>query len=54
MNWIASLIGSNYNENQIKKLQPLVDQINTYDEQWMSLTDTEIKAKTREFKLRLA
>jgi preprotein translocase subunit SecA len=46
MNWIAKLIGNNYNESHINKIKPLVAQINQFDEQWMSLTDAEIKAKT--------
>ncbi len=53
MNWIAKLIWNNYNDNQINKLKPLVQAINTYDEQWMSLTDAEVQAKTSEFKSRI-
>jgi preprotein translocase subunit SecA len=52
MNWIAKLIWNNYNDKHIAKLQPLVKAINEYDEQWMSLTDAEVQAKTWEFKSR--
>lgn len=52
MNWIAKLIGNNYNDNQINKLKPLITKINHWDEQWMTLTDQEIKAKTQQFKSR--
>jgi preprotein translocase subunit SecA len=52
MNWIAKLIWNNYNDNQINKIKPLIKAINEYDEQWMSLTDADIKTKTWEFKSR--
>gem|GEM_PF-2125046 len=46
MKRLTNLIGDNYNDNQINKLKPLIKIINEYDEQWMSLTDADIKAKT--------
>lgn len=53
MKRLTNLIWSNYNDNQINKLKPLVTKINQYDEQWMDLTDTEVQAKTSEFKSRI-
>lgn len=53
MKRLTNLIWSNYNDNQINKLKPLVTKINQYDEQWMSLTDAEVQAKTSEFKSRI-
>lgn len=53
MKRLTNLIGNNYNDSQINKLTPLVIEINTYDEQRMSLTDADIQAKTWEFKTRL-
>lgn len=51
---ILNKIAGDYNEKQLAKLAPLVDQINEFDEAWKSLTDQEIQAKTDEFKQRLA
>jgi preprotein translocase subunit SecA len=53
MKRLTSLIWNNYNDSQINKLKPLVKAINEYDEQWMSLTDAEVQAKTWEFKSRI-
>lgn len=42
------------NVKEVKKIEKIVDQIETYDEQMQGLTDGELKAKTAEFKERLA
>lgn len=39
-------------QREIRKLNPLVDEINRYCEQFQELTDDELKAKTSEFKQR--
>ena len=41
-------------EREIKKIQPLVDKVLSYDEEYSKLSDEELKAKTNEFKERLA
>ncbi len=51
---ILNFIAGDYNKKQIKKLLPIVDQINVFFDQFTSLSDDEIKAKTQEFKDRLA
>ncbi|WP_102401176.1 preprotein translocase subunit SecA [Haloimpatiens massiliensis] len=42
-----------YSERQLKKIKPLVDRIESYDEKMQKLSDEELKAKTEEFKKRL-
>lgn len=51
---LMNLIAGDYNEKQLKKLRPLVKQTNEYSEQFDTLSDDQIKAKTQEFKDRLA
>ncbi|MGN0436982.1 MAG: preprotein translocase subunit SecA [Lachnospiraceae bacterium] len=43
-----------HSEKEIKKITPLVDQIMALDETMGALSDSELKAKTEEFKKRLA
>ena len=53
MNWILKKIVGSKNERDIKKLRPLVDKINTFDEEYKALSDEQLQAKTAEFKSRL-
>jgi preprotein translocase subunit SecA len=41
------------NEKDVKEILPLVDEINSYYEQYQSLSDDELRAKTTEFKQRI-
>jgi len=50
--WLSNLIDSN--EKELKRLQPLVDQINSSEPDFEKLTDAELRAKTDEFKAQLA
>jgi preprotein translocase subunit SecA len=50
--WLSNLIDSN--EKDLKRLQPLVDHINSLKPDFEELTDAELQAKTDEFKTRLA
>ena len=50
--WLSNLIDSN--EKELKRLQPVVDQINSLEPDFEKLTETELQAKTDEFKARLA
>jgi preprotein translocase subunit SecA len=50
--WLSNLIDSN--EKELKRLQPLVDQINSLEPDFEKLTGDELRAKTDEFKARLA
>jgi len=42
------------NERELKKLQPIVDQVNRLEPEIKSLSDADLKDKTRQFKERLA
>ena len=43
-----------YSEKEVKRIRPIVDKINGLEEEISKLTDTELKAKTEEFKNRYA
>jgi preprotein translocase subunit SecA len=49
--WLGNLVDSN--EKVLKKLQPVVDNINELEPEYEKLSDEELKAKTQEFKDRL-
>lgn len=53
LNRILSLLSGNYNEKELKKLRLQVEKINDFYEQYNALTDTQIQAKTAEFKERI-
>jgi len=53
-NRILNLITGNYNQKEIDKLLPLVHKINVINAEYEALSDDEVKAKTTEFKERLA
>ena len=50
--WLGGLVDSN--EKELKRLQPLVDTINQLESEFAKLSDSELGAKTGEFKTRLA
>lgn len=52
MGILSKLFGSK-DEKEVKKIEPIVDQIMALDGQMSSLTDEELKNKTEEFKNRL-
>jgi preprotein translocase subunit SecA len=52
LKWLSNLIDSN--EKELKRLQPLVSQINSLEPEFEKLSDAELRAKTDEFKARLA
>ncbi|HUX48150.1 MAG TPA: preprotein translocase subunit SecA [Dehalococcoidia bacterium] len=52
LKWLSNLIDSN--EKELRRLQPLVDRINSLEPDFEKLTDAELRAKTDEFKARLA
>jgi preprotein translocase subunit SecA len=49
--WLGSLVDSN--EKQLKKLQPMVEQINSLEAEFEKLGDVELRARTDEFRARL-
>ena len=54
MQWIIKKIVGTKNQRDLKKLQPYVDEINAKEEEYQSLTEEQLKAKTPEFRTRLA
>ncbi|NDY70825.1 preprotein translocase subunit SecA [Desulfobacter hydrogenophilus] len=53
LNFLTKLFGSN-NDRILKKIQPIIDQINEFEPQIQALSDIQIGEKTTEFKNRLA
>jgi len=52
LKWLEKLVDSN--EKEIKRLKPIVEAINSLEPEFQSLSDSALKAKTEEFKERLA
>ena len=53
MNLIKTLFGTK-NDRDVKRLQPLVDRINELEKSYQALSEDQLKAKTQEFKNRVA
>ena len=53
MSLITKLFGT-HSERELKRIQPLVDKVLSYDEAMQALSDDELRAKTKEYKERLA
>jgi preprotein translocase subunit SecA len=51
--WLAKIFGT-ANERAVKRLMPIVAQINALEPETKKLSDEELKAKTAEFKARIA
>jgi preprotein translocase subunit SecA len=49
--WLSNLVDTN--EKELKRLQPLVSEINSLEPEFEKLTNAELRAKTEEFKSRL-
>lgn len=52
MNFLEKIFGS-YSAKEIKRVNPIVDEIESYEDEYSKLTDEELKAKTDLFKKRL-
>lgn len=50
---IAKIVGTN-NDRQIKRMQPIVEQINAFEPSITALSDEQLKQKTADFKAQLA
>ena len=50
MNLLTRLVGGSKNDRLLKKIQPLVDEINALEPQISALSDEALKAKTAEFR----
>ena len=53
MSLITKIFGT-HSERELKRIQPLVDKVLSYDEAMQALSDDELRAKTKEYKERLA
>ena len=52
LKWVGKVLGDS-NEREVRRLQPLVDQINQLEPEMQALSDEELGAKTAEFRARL-
>lgn len=52
--WLLSKVAWDYNQKQLNKIMPIVSQINYHYAEFDNLSDEEIKAKTPQFRERLA
>lgn len=49
---IFKKIFGDYSEKEVKRVMPLVEKINSLEEEIMKLSDSELRGKTAEFKVR--
>lgn len=52
-NMLKKVFGTK-NDREVKRVWPVVEEINQYYEQYQKLSDEELRGKTEEFKRRLA
>src|SRR3990167_1531657 len=52
--WLLQKVIGTYHERECKRLWPVVERINRFEPDIQKLTDAELRAKTAEFKQRLA
>ncbi len=50
---LLTAIFGNYSEKEIKRIRPLLDRVLSYEEEYRTLSDDDLRAKTDEFKTRL-
>ena len=53
-NFLSKLFGGNKSEKDVKKIEPIVSKINTFFNQFQSLSNDELRGKTIEFKARIS
>ncbi|MBQ6164323.1 MAG: preprotein translocase subunit SecA [Clostridia bacterium] len=51
---LLSKIFGDYSAKEVKRIQPLADKVFSYEEEYAALSDEELRAKTDEFRSRLA
>ncbi len=54
MNWMLRKIFGTKHQRDVKRMRPLVDRVNALEEEYQALSEEQLKAKTEEFKQRLA
>jgi len=53
LKWVSGILGDS-NEKEVRRLEPLIDEVNELEEGLQSLSDDQLRAKTGEFRSRLA
>lgn len=53
LKFLGKLLGGNKSEKDVAKIRPLVEKVNQHFQQYQSLTNDELRAKTQEFKQRI-
>ncbi len=53
LSFLSKLLGGNKSEKDVKKVEPQVEQINNFFNQYQSLSNDELRGKTNEFKERI-
>jgi preprotein translocase subunit SecA len=54
MQWLIKRIVGTKNQRDVKRLRPLVERVNAIEAEYQQLSDADLRAKTAEFKERLA
>jgi len=54
INWLLKRIIGSKNQRDLKRMRPLVDRINQIEQEYQSLGDDQLRARTAEWKARLA
>src|SRR6188768_848258 len=53
LNFLSKILGGNKSEKDVKKIEPQVEKINIFFNQYQSLSNDELRNKTQEFKQRI-
>jgi preprotein translocase subunit SecA len=51
--FLSKLFGGSKSDKDVKRLQPIVAEINNYYDEYQSLSNDELRGKTLEFKTRI-
>lgn len=51
--FVSKIFGGSKSDKDVKKIQPIIQKVNTYFNQYQSLNNDELRAKTNEFKQRI-
>jgi preprotein translocase subunit SecA len=49
LGFLGKLFGGSKSEKDVKLIQPVVEKVNEYFQQYQSLTNDQLRAKTQEF-----
>src|SRR3989304_2098068 len=53
LKWVSGILGDS-NEKEVRRIEPLVDEINELEPEMQSLSDAHLRAKSDEFRSRVA